>query len=80
MYNCITVGKPRGNNRMDGKEVRVAARVPATLKDLMRRYILRDTHLNESDFIREAIREKIQREAPELLREIFAAGKQEASQ
>lgn len=56
---------------MSGKEVRVAARVPATLKDLMKKYIEMDTHLNESDFIREAIREKIQREAPDLYKEIF---------
>ena len=56
---------------MSRKEVRVTARVPATLKDLMQKYVEMDTHLNESDFIRDAIREKIQREAPDLYREIF---------
>jgi len=30
-----------------------------------------DTHINESDFIRDAIREKIQRDAPYLYRELF---------
>jgi len=56
---------------MSGKEVRVTARVPVSLKDLMRKYIKRDTHLNESDFIRDAIREKIQKDAPELIRDLF---------
>jgi len=56
---------------MSGKEVRITARVPASLKELMRKYIQRDTHLNESDFIRDAIREKILKDAPELIRDLF---------
>jgi len=56
---------------MSGKEVRITARVPASLKELMWKYIQRGTHLNESDFIRDAIREKILRDAPELFRDLF---------
>jgi Arc/MetJ-type ribon-helix-helix transcriptional regulator len=56
---------------MSRQEVRVTARVPASLKDLMRKYVERDTHLNESDFIRDAIREKIQKDAPDLIQDLF---------
>jgi len=35
-----------------------------------------DTHINESDFIRDAIREKIQREAPHMFKELFLEAKQ----
>ena len=37
----------------------------------MQKFITMDTHLNESDFIRAAIREKIRNEAPQLLDELF---------
>lgn len=49
----------------------VAARVPMKLKELVAEYIRRDTHMNESDFIRDAIREKIHRDAPELYKQLF---------
>jgi Arc/MetJ-type ribon-helix-helix transcriptional regulator len=51
---------------MGEKEERITARVPAALKDLMQRYVGERMYLNESDLIRDAVREKIQREAPEL--------------
>ena len=44
----------------------VSARVPGKLRDLLQAQVRRDTHLNESEFIREAIREKLQREASDL--------------
>ncbi len=50
----------------------VSSRIPAKLRVLMGQYILHDTHLNESDFIRAAIREKIERDAPELMEDMFA--------
>jgi len=53
------------------KDVRISARIPRTLKELMRQFIVRDAHLNESDFIRDAIREKIERHAPELYGQLF---------
>jgi len=37
----------------------------------MQKYVERDAHLNESDFIRDAIREKIQKEAPDLYKQLF---------
>lgn len=45
-------------------------RVPLTLKELMRRFVELDTHINESELVRDAIREKIRREAPELYADI----------
>jgi Arc/MetJ-type ribon-helix-helix transcriptional regulator len=56
------------------KDVRISARVPRTLKKLMQQFIARDAHINESDLIRDAIREKIKREAPELYKELFQRG------
>ena len=53
------------------KETRINARIPRTLKKLMERFVALDSHINESDLIRDAIREKIQREAPELYAKLF---------
>jgi Arc/MetJ-type ribon-helix-helix transcriptional regulator len=49
----------------------ISARIPYNLKKLMQKYVALDTHINESEFIRDAIREKIRREAPDLCRELF---------
>lgn len=56
---------------MSKKDVQISARIPCSLKELMRKYVAVDTHINESEFIRDAIREKIRREAPELYRQLF---------
>jgi Arc/MetJ-type ribon-helix-helix transcriptional regulator len=53
------------------EEAAISARIPRTLKDLMKKFVSMDAHINESDFIRDAIREKIQRDAPHLYRELF---------
>jgi len=49
----------------------VSSRIPENLKIAMQKFILMDTHLNESDFIRSAIRDKIKNEAPQLIDELF---------
>lgn len=46
----------------------VGTRITQHLKRAMNEYIRQDTHLNESDFIRAAIREKIKRDAPHLIK------------
>jgi hypothetical protein len=51
--------------------VQVAVRMPRQLKDLVKKYIEIDAHKDASEFYRDAIREKIQRDAPELYREQF---------
>jgi len=40
------------------KDTFIAVRVPKTLKELIGEIISIDTHLNEADFMRDAIREK----------------------
>lgn len=57
------------------KDAQISARVPIPLKILIGKYLRLDTHINESDFIRDALREKIQRDAPELYRELFQEAK-----
>jgi Arc/MetJ-type ribon-helix-helix transcriptional regulator len=56
---------------MAENEVRINARVPRTLKKLMEQFVALDSHMNESDLIRDALREKIQRDAPDLYKRIF---------
>jgi Arc/MetJ-type ribon-helix-helix transcriptional regulator len=63
---------------MREEPVKISAWLPKTLKDLMDRYVARDAHLNASDLIRDAIREKIQREAPELYKQLFQTTPPEA--
>jgi len=46
--------------------VQVSFRIPKTLKELVEQYVKNDLHVNVSDFFREALREKIQRDAPQL--------------
>jgi len=53
------------------KDAAISARVPMALKNLMAEFLKLDTHMNESDFVRDAVREKIQREAPGLYQKLF---------
>ena len=56
---------------MEKQESVVAARVPTNLKELIAEFVRRDTHMNESDFVRDALREKIKKDAPQLYAELF---------
>ena len=51
--------------------VRIDARIPASLKELMRKFVALDSHMNQSELIRDALREKILREAPALYAQLF---------
>jgi len=53
---------------MTDKQVYLSVRLPRTLRELVKVHVSRGLHMNESDFIRESIREKLQREAPDLYR------------
>jgi len=55
--------------------VYVTARVPAKLREILRAQVLRDTHMNESEFVRDAVREKLQREAPDLYQKLVRTSK-----
>jgi len=56
---------------MESQNTQISLRVPISLKKLISKIVEQDTHLNESDFIREAIREKIRRDAPNFYTSIF---------
>lgn len=49
----------------------INVRIPKTLRDLIQRYVEADMHTNLSDFTRDALREKIRRDAPEFYRLIL---------
>lgn len=41
------------------------------MRELIKEYLALDTHKNESEFVRDAIREKIHRDAPGLFEQVF---------
>jgi len=49
--------------------------MPRKLHDIMEAHVARDTHMNEAEFVREAVREKLQREAPDLYEKLVRAKK-----
>ena len=53
------------------KDVKITFRAPVTLRDLVKKYVGLDLHMNESDFYRHAAIEKIRTDAPELYREFY---------
>jgi len=53
------------------KLVPLNVRIPRTLKELMKKYIELDAHKDISEFTRDALREKIQRDAPNLYQKQF---------
>ena len=46
-------------------------KVPQNLKELMRKYVALDAHKDISELTRDALREKIKRDAPELYADLF---------
>jgi Arc/MetJ-type ribon-helix-helix transcriptional regulator len=56
----------------EDRMVSLNVRIPQNLKKIMRRYVTLDTHKDLSEVTRDAIREKIQRDAPDLYRGLFA--------
>jgi len=58
--------------------VQVSFRIPKSLIEIVYRFIEMDTHCNPSEFFRDAIREKIRREAPDLFSSIFKEFAREA--
>lgn len=55
--------------------VNLNVRIPETLKELLERYVAVDMHTNISEFTRDALREKIQRDVPEFYRLLFQEAK-----
>jgi len=55
----------------DEKMVQLNVRVPQNLKKMMKEYIELDAHKDLSELTRDALRQKIQRDAPNLYESLF---------
>ena len=51
--------------------VNLNVRIPTTLKELIAKYIECGCHTNASDFTRDALREKLAKDAPDLYKQLF---------
>ena len=49
----------------------ITVRMKKSLIDAIQNYVLKDTHNSLSDFVRDACRAKIEKDAPHLLREML---------
>ena len=49
------------------EQVLITLQIPATMKELIEKIVSADTHSNMSEFIRDAIRQKIDRDYPGLI-------------
>jgi Arc/MetJ-type ribon-helix-helix transcriptional regulator len=58
--------------------VNLNVRIPTTLKELIDKYIQCDMHTNASEFTRDALREKLAKDAPELYKRLFAEAPESA--
>lgn len=61
--------------KKDGYALNV--QIPTTLRDIINEAIMRDCHTNISDFTRDALRQKIERDCPELYKELFQKSKEQ---
>jgi Arc/MetJ-type ribon-helix-helix transcriptional regulator len=51
----------------------IVVRIPKRLKTMIKKYIDLDAHKDVSEFVRDALREKIKRDAPALYESLFTA-------
>lgn len=58
-------------NTLKKETVFVGVKMPKTLRELIEQHLLKDTHQSLSEFIRDAIRQKIQTEAPQMYNRLF---------
>ena len=56
---------------MNERMAQLNIRIPQNLKELMKKYIELDAHKDLSELTRDALREKIRRDAPSLYAELF---------
>jgi len=60
---------------MERKELTtICVMIPTTMRELIEQFISLDTHTNLSEFVRDAIRQKLQKDAPHLYNQIFKEG------
>jgi len=58
-------------SHMSKETVNINVRVTPTLKKIIDKYLDSDTYINVSEFTRDALREKIKRDAPRFFEEMF---------
>jgi Arc/MetJ-type ribon-helix-helix transcriptional regulator len=57
---------------MEKKEMTtINVAIPQTMRDLIEQFVSMDTHTNISEFVRDAIRQKLQKDAPNLYKQLF---------
>ena len=60
---------------MERKELTtICVMLPTTMRELIEQFVSMDTHTNLSEFVRDAIRQKLQKDAPHLYNQIFKEG------
>jgi Arc/MetJ-type ribon-helix-helix transcriptional regulator len=64
------------NTTENERMTQVSFRIPKSLKEIIERFVAQDCHVNPSDFFREALRDKIKAEAPELYAQLFKADRE----
>ena len=60
-----------GNIMNKERMTQLNVKIPQALKQLMKQYVKMDAHKDVSELARDAIREKIQRDAPALYQKLF---------
>ena len=55
----------------------VATRIPKPFAKIIKEYMLRDAYVSLADLLRDALREKIRRDAPQLYGELLEEGSDE---
>ena len=49
----------------------ICVMIPQTMRGLIEEILSKDTHTNLSEYVRDAIRQKIQKDAPQLYEQLF---------
>jgi len=57
-------------SKKEREQILITLQIPSTMKELIEKIVTADTHSNMSEFIRDAIRQKIQRENPGLIQQL----------
>lgn len=61
------------DNEVEASKVsQIVVRVTLPLRRMIEEYVSRDAHMNISEFVRDACREKIRADAPDVYRRVFA--------
>ena len=54
-------------SKKEREQILITLQIPSTMKELIEKIVNADTHSNMSEFIRDAIRQKIEKDYPGLI-------------